>query len=789
MKKLLTLILAGITCYGCQKDIIEETQEISPATRATIGSTEYYYWCDGVKIPLTINENKLFVLTETAKFEKANRSIVPVGSRIESSRTTKGYASSPIDLSGKNAKAQTSFTSFILDHANLKAINSESVVYVAPYFKARNGADIGITNVFSVRLEDEVKDIAKLEKLAEVYNLILLGKNPFDQSIYYLSCTKDSKGNALEMANRFYESGAFEYATPVFIIEANPDTNDTHFDSQWNLYNGANPSFDINYTEAMNAFSFPNIGNIVVAVVDSGVDANHEDLPLHTVSYNAHTGNPDQNFYPPQTLYGPHGTACAGIIGATANNGKGIAGIASGVKIMPISVLFDSDASGTGAQYSTSDFYANAIRFAANHGADVISNSWHYHPTDPQPDINEAIRYAQGSSGRGGKGCVVVFSAGNGGGPVYQPAAGVPETLVVGAINKRGSRMSVSNFGPELDIVAPGEDIYTTDISGNDGYSNGTTWPHNYYPFDNTSAAAPQVAGVAALVLSVNPYLTQKQVVDIIEQTAQELDYYPDMNKPNGPWNRVVGYGLVDAYAAVMASMPVTSPAISANMAGSVAEWTNVHFSVSNPQSGVTYEWESNGTIVQGATGSSVSIQAPRVAGGSGIDHTGSLSVKCRARIGGSTSTWSNTVWISVYRSHQIVNANDKRISGRDSAPFYPNDNEWSYNFGYNLEVVPYNSSYTYIWDAEFDGPNYVDWRLWNKSNYQNTYFESIEACILSGHPGGNFWITCRVYDGNTLISDPRFLLGVYPAPGYFRKLSPDSLTNVRQSGMPVPIR
>lgn len=83
MKKLLSLIIAVITFYGCQDDILsEEYQENVPATRASVGSFDYYYWCDGVKIPLTVNENKSYVLVETAKIESVRKSAVNIRGEI-----------------------------------------------------------------------------------------------------------------------------------------------------------------------------------------------------------------------------------------------------------------------------------------------------------------------------------------------------------------------------------------------------------------------------------------------------------------------------------------------------------------------------------------------------------------------------------------------------------------------------------------------------------------------------------------------------------------------------------
>ena len=548
-------------------------------------------WCDGVKIPLTVNENKSYVLVETAKIESVRKSAVNI--RGGNTRTIDNYAALGI-RSSKEFRMQKSLTSFTLDNAQQKSINPQDVVYEAPYFKTSDGADLGITNVFSVQLTGE-QDLAKLQKIAEEYNLEILGENEFDPSIYYLSCTKESKGNALEMANFMYESGAFEYATPEFIVESMPDAapNDTYFSYQWNLKNVSYPGIDINYVNARNAFAFPYINDIIVAVVDNGVYNNHDDLHLYNVSYNAHTGGI------PSGLYGDHGTKVAGVIGATANNGKGIAGVASGVKIMPISICYTDNELGIAA--STTTNFANAIRFAANNGARVINNSWSFDTSSPISEINNAITYAHG------KGCIVVFSSGNKGSAVSQPAAGAPSaTLVVGAIDRNGYKSDFSGYGSSLDVVAPGREIWTTDVTG------------GYTCVSGTSFAAPHVSGIVALIWATDPDLSVWRVRNIIEQTTRKIGgntYGVDPLRLNGLWNQFVGYGLVNAYAAVSA---VSRPAPTApNIGTSLSEvepgdlsmmglgydkWNIAYLargegqatcSIENYDSSVTYVWSS----------------------------------------------------------------------------------------------------------------------------------------------------------------------------------------------------
>ena len=212
---------------------------------------------------------------------------------------------------------------------------------------------------------------------------------------------------------------------------------------------------------------------------------------------------------------------------------------------------------------------ANGFSWAWHNGADIISNSWG--GCAPSSIIDNAIDSVL-IHGRNGKGGIVVFAAGNDNSTIKYPGNSNPDILVVGAISPCGERKSPTScdgenwgacYGTLLDIVAPGVLIPTTDRQGNNGY-NYDTKPDDYSNcdytqwFNGTSAACPHVSGVAALVLSVNPSLTGLQVRNIIESTAQKVggyNYQPTFGRPNGTWHEEMGYGLVDAYAAVLATL------------------------------------------------------------------------------------------------------------------------------------------------------------------------------------------------------------------------------------------
>lgn len=198
---------------------------------------------------------------------------------------------------------------------------------------------------------------------------------------------------------------------------------------------------------------------------------------------------------------------------------------------------------------------ASGIGYAREKGASIINNSWgdqggqyyeNMHSSILEDAINTAIK-----SGRNGKGMVVVFASGNKNKTAADyPGNCNPEILVVDSVNSSGKRSSFSSYGSSLDVLAPGENILSTLPDNKTGYMNGT------------SMAAPHAAGLAALILSINPDLTGKQVVNIIEKSANKLSSYSYSStngRVNGTWNNETGYGVCDAYTALqMAKQTVT---------------------------------------------------------------------------------------------------------------------------------------------------------------------------------------------------------------------------------------
>lgn len=254
--------------------------------------------------------------------------------------------------------------------------------------------------------------------------------------------------------------------------------------------------------------------DVIVAVVDTGVDLKHPDLNGRLLKgYNVI--DPEEEPYDDVG----HGTHVAGIISANVNNNEGIAGMMWGGKILPVKAL---DSSGAGTTYSVSQ----GIIWATDHGAKVINLSLGNY-ADAE-FLHEAIKYAYDHD--------VVLIAATGNDNTERPGypAAYPEVLSVSATDYQLQRASFSNYGDYVDVMAPGESI-------------ASTYPDNQYAaLSGTSMASPHVAALAALIRSVNPDLKNTEVMDIIRKNVIDLG-------PEGH-DKDFGYGQIDVYAALSAA-------------------------------------------------------------------------------------------------------------------------------------------------------------------------------------------------------------------------------------------
>jgi hypothetical protein len=312
--------------------------------------------------------------------------------------------------------------------------------------------------------------------------------------------------------------------------DMNPD--DPMYGSQWHLPKIAAPA------------AWPvSVGSsdVTIAIIDSGVDATHPDLAGKLVAgwnfYNDNSNTSD--------VYG-HGTQVAGAAAAAGNNSVGIASVAWGCKIMPLRV---SSTTGSASVYTM----ATALTWAADHGARVANISY---AASGSPSIASAAQYFQS---RGG---VVTISAGNSSGVDTNPDN--PYALTVGATTSSDTLASFSTTGECIDVAAPGAGVYSTVRGGGYGSVSGTSF------------SAPIVAGLAGLVISVNPALNGAQVQDIIKRSADDLG---DAGRDTQfGWGRVNAARALEMAASETGSgdtqapnVSILSPATGATVSGTVS--------------------------------------------------------------------------------------------------------------------------------------------------------------------------------------------------------------------------
>ena len=546
----------------------------------------YFYDHKGEKVYLSLNTEYAFLSVKEKQLPdfvnqlNIQASEFRYDNAVKIQYQTKGTGRFYAELSFDSAMSDEQYLQILSDISH----QNEDVI-VSPYFKIGDNGKIGLSNFFYVRLKEE-KDTVLLKQMADqTASVIIRGASM--PLWFILSVTSESSLNALELSNIFHESGLFKSAEPDLLPEnlsqkANDDLNnqskkpqpnliqknnlssvdDTYFGDQWGLENtgqyGGTPGIDI---KAVDAWQLSTGGGVVVAIIDEGIDKNHPDLAqnIFSYSYNAHTGTPGS------ALLGASGTAFAGIVGAVQNNSIGISGVAPDCKLMDIS----SYAAGPANPVLYREIIADGINKAWQNGADVISISWGsvaYEGTYITEAIDNAV-----SEGRNYLGCVVVCNSSTDYfyGAIAFPAT-LPNVITVGAMAPCGERLTYqssgylwfwdSMYGPELDVMAPGMLISSTDVLDDGGFNYSgiiNDYPDRDYTNNlwNGSSATPFVSGVAALVLSANPNLYEYQVRDIIKSTAQKVggyDYQMDPSRPD--WNEEMGYGLVDAHAAVLAA-------------------------------------------------------------------------------------------------------------------------------------------------------------------------------------------------------------------------------------------
>jgi subtilisin family serine protease len=397
-------------------------------------------------------------------------------------------------------------------------------------------------------------------------------KRPLDyaRNAYFVEAAEGIGQKVFPLAERILNDAKVVLCHPELIRRAQ---RKGAFAPQWHLKKTTIDGTVVDESASVEAaWSLTTGAGATIAIIDDGVDIDHEELrtsgkilaPRDATfsTNNPRPGNGDR-----------HGTACAGV--ACANGNFRASGVAPGARLIPIRL-----ASELGSQNE-----ADAFVWAAQNGADVISCSWgpadgdFRDPNDPThlqnaplPDSTRlAIDFAA-TQGRGGKGCVVLFAAGNGNESVdLDGYASHQNVIAVAACNDRGKKSPYSDFGNAIWCAFPSNNffpsltkgIWTMDNTGNTGYNPGDLAKGdaagNYTnSFGGTSSACPGAAGVAALVIARNPQLRREEVREILKQCADKIDTAGGNYDAQGR-SPLYGFGRLNARRAVELAVPATA--------------------------------------------------------------------------------------------------------------------------------------------------------------------------------------------------------------------------------------
>jgi subtilisin family serine protease len=449
------------------------------------------------------------------------------------------------------------------------------VSFVSFFITDGKGHYGGVLNDFFVKLIDKSFE-PELQAALKANHLGIAVPDTYIPNLYKVVNTQYRVNNTIEWCARLQSESWVAYASPNYLLNPMVNSNDPLYGYEWQVHNagtamqgsgtvGADMSVDLAWAVTTGD------STIKIGLLDSGTDTTHPDLKQNLLPGHDAVGDSTNGYPTPHYAEDGHGTCTAGIMVAVKDNGIGVAGIAPSCRVIPVRSFYYLSAQGQTQPFSTGDIFAAAIGWASDTGhADILSNSWALPPSlvaflpgGTQP-VEDALLRAY-THGRNGKGIAIFFSSGNlddSIGPLWPGY--LPQCISVNATNQCDTRKSThdcshdawgSDYGPGLEISAPGENVPSTDMIGSNGFSSGDY----YLTFSGTSASCPCAAAVGALVLSVNHQFRAADVRNIIDQTCDKVGGYGyDSTYANGSWCRELGYGRVNAYQAVTVAQTYT---------------------------------------------------------------------------------------------------------------------------------------------------------------------------------------------------------------------------------------
>lgn len=446
----------------------------------------------------------------------------------------------------------------------VQLLNRErSVDIAAPVLhrSARSTDDIYVTDRFVVQFLPDVSR-EQIDQLNAKHGVTILDELGYAENGFVLGTSPGTDGlGGIHMANTYRATGLTRFSHPDLILPKHKRTGSgSRSSAAPTAGSSALLARDVGYVsrqwhlvaaDVVDAWSLT-MGepDVTIAILDDGVDTTHPEFDGKVrAQFDFAANQPDAS---PKSRFNNHGTACSGVAVA---RGLKASGAAPGCGLMAVRL----------PDHLGSTTEGRMFQWAADNGADVISCSWG--PEDgtgtaePLPGSTEAALAYCAAKGRGGKGIPICWAAGNGNESVdLDGYAASRHVIAVAASTDRERRAWYSDQGEAIWICAPSsgavsfgeKSILTTDRTGPEGYNDGGEGIDSYYTntFGGTSSAAPLVAGVVGLMLSVNPDLTARQVRDILKDTATKIGAGYDESGHSPEY----GFGQVNALAAVLAA-------------------------------------------------------------------------------------------------------------------------------------------------------------------------------------------------------------------------------------------
>lgn len=470
-----------------------------------------------------------------------------------------------------------------LTPADTAALKSSGTLFNA-YSRGKYYAKLFVNNNLFVKLPTSVKK-ADTAKWFKDNGLVMVDYYP---SINWFVAS--TTGNTIDISRDLREKNRVTQAEPSFYLPLSLKAyipNDPFFGNQWHIRNelgtagGLSGNDHAHIAEAWELLTrtgkSPGSG-VFLSIIDDGFDLNHEDFAGRFFNSKDFGSGANQQMYNSQQ--DAHGTCCAGVAAANYNNNIGVAGACPECTVIPVRVGL----SGTG---SLDQIAIQSFQYVFDAGAEILSCSWGPADGGGAMDMGAPLKeliQKMTTEGRGGKGMIILFAAGNGNESIDSPQtfdgyAANPNVFAIGATNAAGKRASYSDFGGVLDFMAPSCDmkgggdgwgsggqtidgIWSTDnsVGGyNPGQMTGDSAGKYAGQFGGTSSAAPLAAGITGLVLAANPDLTKDEIYEIYKQTSDKVSKGAvnagETDYDNNGFSLHYGYGRLNACEAVKAAI------------------------------------------------------------------------------------------------------------------------------------------------------------------------------------------------------------------------------------------